>query len=151
MAGESMYATTVLGRSLLLGWLLLLPLLLLLLLQLPLLLLLLLGVMACLANAESAGKLPLHSELSTRAPARIRDAKVVIGWMLSRAPVDGGAPRMTISIDSSSEGLSRTCEVRVRQRPTYSPNGSLGFWLVAIRSSRFGTGSRLKEYYSRNA
>ena len=45
---------------------LLLPLLLVLLL-LPLWLLL--GEAACLAKAESAGKLPLHRELSTRVPA----------------------------------------------------------------------------------
>ena len=46
----------------------------------PLLLLLLLLMLAeaCLANAESVGKLPLHNELSTRAPARISALKVVM-------------------------------------------------------------------------
>ena len=57
--------TAVFGESFL-GRLLLLPLLLV--LGLLLLLLLLLAVV-CLANAESAGKLPLYSELSTRVPA----------------------------------------------------------------------------------
>ena len=54
-----MYAAVVFGESFFLGRLLLLPLLLL------MVLLLLLLAVACLANAESAGKLPLHSELST--------------------------------------------------------------------------------------
>ena len=54
-----------------------LPLLLLLVLLLVLLVLLLMA--ACLANAESAGKLPLRSELSTRVPARISAVKVVTG------------------------------------------------------------------------
>ena len=76
-AGESTYATAILGGSLLLGWLLLLLLLPLVLLLLPLWLLL--EVVACLANAESVGKFPLCSELSTRVPARISDAKVVTG------------------------------------------------------------------------
>ena len=70
--------------------------------------LLLLEVLACLANAESAGKFPLHSELSTRVPTLISDAKLVTGWMHSRAPVAGCAPLMIISIDSLSEGLSLT-------------------------------------------
>ena len=111
--------------SLLLRWLLLLPLLLLLLLPLgPA------SVVTCLANVVSAEKQPLRSELSTRVPARIRDAKVVTGCMLSKAPVAGYAPWMIISIDSSSEGLSRTCEARARQRSTYSLNGSCGLCLV---------------------
>ena len=50
--------------------------------------------------------LPLRNELSTLAPAQISATKVVTGWMLSKAPVDGCAPLITISIDSSSEGLS---------------------------------------------
>ena len=65
----------VFGGSFFLGRLLLLPLLLL----LVLLLLLLLLVVACLANAESVGKLPLRSEHSTRVPTRISAAKVVTG------------------------------------------------------------------------
>ena len=113
--------------------------------------LLLLLPLLSLANAVSAGKLPLRSVLSTRAPARIKDEKVVIGWMLSKPSTSGCAPRMIISIDSSSEGLSRTCEARVRQPPTYSPNGSWGLYLVETRSSHFGINSRLKEYCSRNA
>ena len=68
----------------------LLPLLVVVVVLLPLWLLL--EVVACLANAESTGKLPLHSELSTRVPARISDANVVTGWMLCRALVDGCAP-----------------------------------------------------------
>ena len=71
--------------------------------------------------------------------------------MLSRAPVAGCAPPITILWDSSSEGPSRTCEARAHQRPTYSPNGSLGFCFVATRSARFGTRSRMKEYCPRNA
>ena len=90
-------------ESFFLGRLLLLPLLLL----MVVLLLLLLLVEACLANAESAGMLPLHNELSTRAPTRISATKVVMGWMLSRALVDGCAPLIRISIDSPLEGLSR--------------------------------------------
>ena len=54
-----------------------LPLLLLLVLLLVLLVLLL--MVACLANVESAGKLPLRSELSTRVPAQISAVKVVTG------------------------------------------------------------------------
>ena len=100
-----MNATAVFGESFLFGRLLLLPLLLLL---EVLLLALLLLIAACLANAERAGKLSLRRELSTRAPALMSAAKVVTGWMLSRAPRDGCAPLMTISIDSSLEGLSRT-------------------------------------------
>ena len=68
-----MYATAVIGGSLLLGLLLLV----LVLLLLPLWLLL--EVAACLVKAESAGKLPLRRELSTRVPARIKDANVVTG------------------------------------------------------------------------
>ena len=75
MGGESTYATAVLGESFFLGRLLLLPLLL---LMVVVLLLLLLAV-AYLANAESAGKLPLRSKLSMRVSARISAAKVVIG------------------------------------------------------------------------
>ena len=59
-----------------------------------------------LANADSTGKLLLRSESSTQAPARIRDENVVIGWMLNKPPTSGYAPRMIISIDSSSEVLS---------------------------------------------
>ena len=59
------------------GRLLVVPLLLLLTLLLVLLLLLL--AVACLANAESARKLPLRSELSTQVPARISAVKVVTG------------------------------------------------------------------------
>ena len=65
------------GESFFLGWLLVLPLLLLLVLLLVLLVLLL--VAACLASAESAGMLPLRSELSTQVPARINAVKVVMG------------------------------------------------------------------------
>ena len=57
------YATAVFGESYFLGRLLVLPLLLLLVLLLVLL------TVACLANAESAGKLPLRSELFMRVPA----------------------------------------------------------------------------------
>ena len=71
----STYAIVIFGESFFLGGLLLLPLLLL----LVLLLLLLLLMVACLANAESVRKLPLCSELSTRVPARISFAKIVIG------------------------------------------------------------------------
>ena len=46
-------------------------------LVLLLVLLLLLLAVACLGNAESTGKLPLHSELSTQVPARISAVKVV--------------------------------------------------------------------------
>ena len=67
-----------------------------------------------LANAVSVGKQPLRSELSMQPSARIKDAKLVTGWMLNRALVVGCAPRMIISIDSSLEGLSRTYEVRAR-------------------------------------
>ena len=105
---------------------------------------------ACLANAVSAGKQPLQSELSTRAPTRIKDAKLVTGWMLNRAPMAGCAPRMIISIGSSSGGLSRTCKARARQRSMYSPNGFCGFCRVETRSSRLGIRSKLKEYCSRN-
>ena len=115
--------TAVFGGSLLLGWLLPL-LLLLLLLLLPLWLA---GVVACLANVVSAGKQPLRSELSMRVPARIKDVRVVTGYMLSKAPVADYAPQMIISIDSSSEGLSGTYEARACQWPTYSPNGSCCF------------------------
>ena len=141
-----MYATAVFGESFFLGRLLLLLLLLLLLVVVVLLLL----AEACLANAESAGKLPLHNELSTRAPAWMSATKVVTGWMLSRAPVDGCPPLIRISINSSSESLSRTCEAKAYQWPTYCLNGSPRFYLVATRSARFGIRSRLKEYYSRN-
>ena len=96
-----MYATIVLGGSLLLEWLVLE---LLLLLLLPLWL----EVVAYFTNAVSAGKLPLRSKLSMRAPARIKDAKLVMGWMLNKAAVAGCVPRIIISIDSSSEGLSLT-------------------------------------------
>ena len=150
---EAVIRRVTLGGSLLLEWLLLL-LLLLLLLPLPLrlwLLLLLPGAVSCLANAVSVGKRSLRSELSTRAPTRIKDAKVVMGWMLSRPPMVGCAPRMRISIDSSSEGLLRTCEAKARHRPTYSSNGSLGLCPVVTRSSLFGIRSRLKENYYRNA
>ena len=88
------------------------------------LLFLLLEAVACFANSVRAGKFPLRSELSTRAPACIKDEKLGTGWMLSRAPVAGCAPLMIISIDSSFEGLSLTWEARVRQRPTYFSNGS---------------------------
>ena len=114
--------------------------LLLLLLLLVLGLLLLLLAVVCLVNVESAGKLPLCSELSTRVPARINAVKVVMGWMLSRAPVDGCAPPITILRDSSSEGASQTCEARARQRPTYSPNGLPGFYFVMTRSAHSGLG-----------
>ena len=60
-AGESTYATVVHGGSLLLGLLLLPPPLLLVLLLLPLL-----GEVTCLAKMESARKLLLRRELSTR-------------------------------------------------------------------------------------
>ena len=36
--------------------------------------------LACLANAESAGKCPLCSELSMRALALIINAKLVLNW-----------------------------------------------------------------------
>ena len=114
------------------------------------LLLLLLEAVTYFANAESAGKFPLYSDLSTRAPARISDAKLVMGCRQSRAPVTGYAPLMTISIDSSPEGLSLTWKARVCQWPTYSPNGSWGFCRVATRFMHLGIKSRLKEFYSRN-
>ena len=75
--------------------------------------LLLLLAEACLANTESAGKWPLRNELSTRAPAQMSATKVVTGWMLSRALVDGCTPLIRISIDSLLEGLSQTYEARV--------------------------------------
>ena len=118
----------------------------------PLLLLLLwLEAMTCFANAMSVGKFPLRSELSMQAATQISDAKLVTGCILSRALVAGCAPLMMISIDSLSEGLSLTWEARVRQRPTYSPNGSWDFYRIAMRSSRLEIKSRLKKYCSRNA
>ena len=70
-----MYATMLFSESFFLGRLLLL----LLLLLLVVVVLLLLLTVACLANAESAGKLPLCSELFMRVPVRISAAKVVTG------------------------------------------------------------------------
>ena len=48
------------------------------------LLFLLLEVVACFVNSVRAGKFPLHSELSTRVPARIKDEKLGTSWMLSK-------------------------------------------------------------------
>ena len=112
-----MYATVGFGESFFLGQLLQLPLLLL----MVLVLLLLLLAEACLANAESAGKLPLCNELYTRALAWMSATKVVTGWMLNRTPVDGCVPLIRISIDSSLEGLSRTYEARAHQQANVLP------------------------------
>ena len=68
----------------------------------------LLVLLACLANAKSAGKCPLYSELSMLAPALISDAKLVMCWMQSRVPVADSAPLTIISLESSSKGLSLT-------------------------------------------
>ena len=109
-------------------------------------LLLLEGLLACLAIAESAGKCLLRSELSTRLPTLINDAKLVTGWMDSRVAVAGCAPLLIMLIDSSSEGLPLIWAAMERQRLTYSPNGSWGLCWMATRSSYLGIKSRLKEY-----
>ena len=95
-------------------------------------------------QCSECGEVPLHSELSTWVPALVSDAKLVIGWMHSRAAIVGCAPLIIISLDSSSDGLSRTWVARERQRPTYSPNGLWSLYRMATRSSCLGIKSRLK-------